>query len=149
MKQKMKRGLCLFLSLMLSVLLLAGCGEKSAVKGRISDLESAVRKGSIEGVLQCYDPSVSSTLQSAMSLFGLSSESVSDFLQMLGLSVDSEEEATGLLSTMKITPQSYEFSSDKTSCKVTVIVSYTLFGETHEEETTINCIEVDGKWYIK
>lgn len=149
MKQKMKRALCLLLSLTLTALLLTGCGEKNAVKNRISDLESAVRTGNIEGVLQCYDPSVSSTLQSAMSLFGLDSDSVSGFLQMLGLSVADEDEAAGLLSTLKITPQSYEFSSDKTSCKVTVIISYTLFGEEHQEETTINCIKVDGKWYVK
>ena len=149
MKQKMKRVLCLLLSLTLSALLLTGCGEKNAVKGRISDLESAVRAGNIGRVLQCYDPSVSSTLQSAMSLFGLDSDSVSGFLELIGLPAADEDEATGLLSTLKITPQSYEFSSDKTSCAVTVTISYTLFGEEHQEEATINCIEVDGEWYIK
>lgn len=149
MKQKIKRALCLLLCLTLIALLLTGCGEKNAVKSRISDFESAIRKGNIEAMLECYEPSVSSTLQGALSLFGLDSASVSSFLQMMGLSVADEDEAAGLLATLKITPQSYEFSADKSSCKVTAIISYTLFGEEYQEDGTINCVEVDGKWYIE
>lgn len=149
MKENMKKLLCLFLSLVFSALLLTGCGEKSAIKNTISNLEGAIRTGNIEGILECYDPSVSSTLQSAISLFGIDSDSVSSFLQMLGVAVGDEDETDGLLSTLKITPQSYEFSSDKTKCTVTVLISYTIFGEEHQEETTFNCIEVDGKWYVK
>ena len=154
MKTSLRRAAALVLALMMTAMLLAGCGgDKSAVKSTVKNFEKACQSYSFDGLLDCIDPAISTPIRSLTGLLGISDEAMGELLQNVSvfaqeLGMDEELQTEDVLSTLKIKVKDCQFNDAKDKCTATCTVSYKVNGEKQESEQTIDLVKVDDSWYI-
>ena len=146
MRQKPVRLTALATAAILALCLLSGCAS-SGVKSTLSRFESACQTLNAKEMLACVDPTISDPLLSAMELLGIedTSETLDRLGAALGLFGDAGEKTEELLQSIRITPRSYDFNSDKDRCTVAADFSW----EGSESHTvTIRMVLKEETWYI-
>jgi hypothetical protein len=140
------RSLALLLLTVSLVAALSGCA-KSEVQSTISTFEAACQDLDVRGAISCLDPKISSPILSAMDLLGIEDTSglLNTLVDTLGVYDPSQGEAEAFIRSIRITPQSYTFNSDKDECTVSAQLSY---GEDGSEAITLQMILSDDTWYI-
>lgn len=147
MKHMGKRAVTVLLAAAMLLAMLAGCGAKSGVNQTVEEFEKACQALDARAMLACMNPTVAEPILAVMDLFGIGDtddmlETLTGALNLFGDAGDKTEE---WLKTVKITPKSYEFNSDKDRCTVLATLSY---GGEGERTVTIDLILKEDIWYI-
>lgn len=136
----MKKISVLFLALVLSVTVFAGCGGKNdenEIKDVVAQFEKSVQTQNLDDMLKCFDPDSSADVQAVL-----------DQAYELGMSKD--EVASEFFSQLSSNPSSAKFTTEN------IVIN----GETATADVTLNADDVtdstselpfkkiDGKWYI-
>lgn len=133
----MKKNL-IFWTILLTIFL-SGCGNSSAKKV-VDKYFSAVKSGDFDKAIECFSPAMQSQLEA--------SKALADSL----FNVDSGAIFNGLVGI--VNPQEYADYEFKP-------VSETIIDDTHTaviveiktggsiDTTEVNCIKIDGQWYIE
>lgn len=150
MKKMSKRRITAVLAIItLLAVLMTGCGDKSEIKGVISDFEKACNKLDLNDMLECIDPAISGPIKMATGIVGLFSNTNSDeMLERLSDILTSGTAGGGkdFFSSIEITVDDIDISGDK--AEVGATLKYTVAGEDHETETVFKCVKSEDEWYI-
>ena len=152
MKQKSIRVIALLLAAVLFMALLSGCGRKSEIRKQIAAFEAGCRAGSLEQVLDCFDPQAVQPIKSALGFLGTDLTELSDLVYSViglgGLVSSDQNKAMEMLQSLQFKPTEYVFNDSKDRCDVTVVVSGASDGEPFEDEAVLHCVLRDGTWYL-
>lgn len=144
--KKVTRILSVLLICVIVLTAFSGCSNDE-IKAMLNQFETSCQKLDVREMLSCFDPAVSDPVLSLMTVFGISDTSdllghVTSLLNNFGtLGVSAEE----FFSSIRLSTKTFEYSKDRTSCDVTVVITY---GDQRAVEAIFSCIKTQGKWFI-
>ena len=160
----MKRTLSFFLAFALLALCLSGCSlfkkhteasepkvekltPQQNVEKLVGECTGACRDMDLEAILDCVNPTLADPMRSMLKVAGLSGKSDEELLELVGTYMGAEaadySEFCETLSTEVTDVQVHGEKAD-----ATVKYSFEQDGQLYEGEADVNCIRIDGKWYI-
>ncbi len=141
----------LALIILVSAVVLCGCGDKGEIKGLIKDFQMSCNELDINGMLECLNPEVEETINSAFGLVGLFTDvSTEEMLDAISEFLVGDGQGGGIEFFQSIKIEADELEVEKNSALVNATVSYEISGEVSEEQVEITCnyTDVEEKWYI-
>lgn len=149
----MKRRIISLAAAIISAVLLlsmAGCGrsENAAVKGVIHDFQKACNRLDLNAMLDCIDPDEAQQLRMAAGIVGMIAGTDSDklFDGLSNLLFSGFPGGADLFSSIKIDIQDIKIDGDRAAASVEIACE--VGGTKTTEDSTIQCVCKDGKWYI-
>ena len=149
------RKICNVVAIILTAAIILTCmtgcfGEKGAVNKLLNKFEAACRAADADAILDCINPTIANPVRSTLSLFGVGSlnSALDTVLGLVGLIDLGNSNPAEVLSSVRITPKSHTFNSEKNKCDVAVEVIYSTGTQTVTNMYIVSCAKYADEWYI-